>query len=440
MPIERVRRAFLERLPIAERTEILSALRDETTGGFALLVATAAALLWANLGTDSYFAVAETTIGPAALHLDLSVATWAADALLVVFFLVAGLELKREIVVGELSDRATAILPAVAAVCGMAVPALVYVAVNVAMDGELTGWAVPTATDIAFALAVLAVIGSRMPTSLRAFLLTLAVVDDLLAITIIAVFFTPDLSILPLAGATALLCGYAVLQRLQVGGWWIYLPIFLAAWVLTHESGVHATVIGVAFGLATRVQRDEGEAESPAERLEHHLRPFSAAVCVPLFALFSAGVVVSADTLQAMLTEPVALGIVLGLLVGKGVGIAGGAYLAARFTRAELAEDLSWADVLGVAVLAGIGFTVSLLISELAFDSDPATLALAKSAVLTGSVLSAIVAAVILGRRNVVYRRIEGEESRDGAGGEASDVFASDPHEPDDGPAQRQEH
>jgi len=412
MPIERVRRAFLARLPLPERTEILSALRDETTGGFVLLVATAAALIWANLGTESYFSVAETVIGPAALHLDLTVAAWAADGLLAVFFLVAGLELKRELVVGELSDRATALLPAVAAVCGMAVPALVYLLFNVLMAGALRGWAIPTATDIAFALAVLAVIGSRMPTSLRAFLLTLAVVDDLLAITIIAVFFTPDLSVLPLLAALALLCLYAVLQRLRLGGWWIFLPIFLAAWVFTHDSGVHATVIGVAFGLATRARKDPDEHESPGERLEHRLRPFSAGVCVPLFALFSAGVVISADTVRAMLTDPVALGIIVGLLVGKGVGIAGGAYLAARFTRAELAEDLSWADVVGVAVLAGIGFTVSLLISELAFESDATTLALAKSAVLTGSLLSAITASAILSRRNAIYRRIEEEEGR----------------------------
>jgi NhaA family Na+:H+ antiporter len=431
MAIERVRRAFLERLPLAERTEILSVLRDETTGGFVLLVATAAALLWANLGTDSYLSVAGTVIGPAALHLDLSVATWTADALLVVFFLVAGLELKREIVVGELSDRATAILPAVAAVCGMAIPAVVYVVVNVSMDGELTGWAVPTATDIAFALAVLAVIGSRLPTSLRAFLLTLAVVDDLLAITIIAVFFTPDVSILPLMGAVGLLGLYALLQRRRVRGWWIYLPMFLAAWLLIHESGVHATVIGVAFGLATRVRRDEGERESPAERLEHRMRPFSAAVCVPLFALFAAGVVVSADTLRLMLTDPVALGIVLGLLVGKGLGIAVGAYLTARFTHAELSEDLSWADVVGVAVLAGIGFTVSLLISELAFDSNPATLELAKSAVLIGSLLSALVASVILARRNAVYRRIDEDGGRDSDHDGAPDVNASEPPDHD---------
>ena len=431
MPIERVRRAFPERLPLAERSEILSALRDETTGGFVLLVATAAALLWANLGTDSYLSVAGTVIGPAALHLDLSVATWTADALLVVFFLVAGLELKREIVVGELSDRATAILPAAAAVCGMAVPAVVYVVINVGMDGELTGWAVPTATDLAFALAVLAVIGSRLPTSLRAFLLTLAVVDDLLAITIIAVFFTPDVSFLPLMGAVGLVGLYALLQRLRVQGWWIYLPMFLAAWLLIHESGVHATVIGVAFGLATRVRRDDGEHESPAERLEHRMRPFSAAVCVPLFALFAAGIVVSADTMRLVLTEPVALGIVLGLLVGKGLGIAVGAYLTARFTHAELSEDLSWADVVGVAVLAGIGFTVSLLISELAFGSDPATLELAKSAVLIGSLLSAIVASVILARRNAVYRRIEEDDGRDSDPDGVPDVYASEPPDRD---------
>jgi Na+:H+ antiporter, NhaA family len=299
------------------------------------------------------------------------------------------------------------------------------------MDGELAGWAVPTATDIAFALAVLAVIGSRLPTSLRAFLLTLAVVDDLLAITIIAVFFTPDVSLIPLVGAVGLLCLYIVLQRLRVSGWWIYLPIFLAAWLLTHESGVHATVIGVAFGLATRVRRDDGEHESPAERLEHRLRPFSAAVCVPLFALFAAGVVISEGTLQAMLTDPVALGIVLGLLVGKGVGIAGGAYLAARFTRAELAEDLSWADVVGVAVLAGIGFTVSLLISEFAFATDPGMLALAKSAVLTGSVLSALVASVILARRNAIYRGIEVEENRDGDADGIPDLHAGERPERD---------
>jgi len=411
--IKRVGRAFLDRLPLSERSEIVAATRDETTGGFVLLAAAAGALAWANLDGDSYRSAAETVVGPAALHLDLSLAEWAADGLLAVFFLVAGLELKREIVVGELSNPAGAILPVAAAVSGVVVPAVVYTVVNAVGNGDLSGWAVPTATDIAFALAVLAVIGSRLPTSLRAFLLTLAVVDDLLAITIIAVFFTPDLSVLPLIGVVGLLGLYAFLQRQRVGAWWLYVPIGLTAWVLVHESGVHPTVVGIAFGFLTRVRHDDGEHESPAERLEHRLRPVSAMLCVPLFALFAAGVTVSADSLRAAFTEPVALGIVLGLLVGKTVGVLGGTYVTARFTRAELNEDLAWSDVAGVAVLAGIGFTVSLLIGELAFGSDDAAAELAKTAVLIGSVAAALTAAVVLGRRNAVYRRIEEEDSRD---------------------------
>lgn len=422
MAIKRVGRAFLGRLPVSERTEILSALRDETTGGFVLLIGAAGALLWANLGGDSYRSVADAAFGPAALHLDLSVADWTADGLLAVFFLVAGLELKREIVVGELSDRGAAILPVAAAASGVAAPALVYVAVNAAAGGDLGGWAVPTATDIAFALAVLAVIGSRLPTSLRAFLLTLAVVDDLLAITIIAIFFTPDLSLMPLLGAIALLGIYALLQRRRFGAWWVYVPVGLAAWALVHDSGVHATVVGIALGLLTRVRRDPGEHESPAERLEHRLRPLSAMLCVPLFALFAAGVTVSVDSLRSMVTEPVAVGIVLGLLVGKTVGILGGTYLTARFTRAELSEDLAWSDVAGVAALAGIGFTVSLLICELAFD-DPETTEVAKTAVLVGSLLAALVASAVLARRNAVYRQIDEEDARDNDHDGVPDVY-----------------
>lgn len=422
MPIRRAKHAFLGRLPFRERQEMLGILREETTGGFLLLAAAAAALLWANLGGESYQDVVDFRIGPAALHLDLSVAAWAADGLLAVFFFVAGLELKREMVVGELANPATAVLPIVGAVCGMAAPALVYTVINLG-DGDPSGWAVPTATDIAFALAVLAVIGSRLPTSLRAFLLTLAVVDDLLAITVIAVFFTPTLHWLPLLGAAAILVLYAILQRLRVRAWWLYVPMALGAWALTHESGVHATVIGVAFGLLTRVRRDDDERKSPAERLEHRLRPWSAAVCVPLFALFAAGVTVSGAALGAVFREPVGLGIVLGLVVGKTVGILGGTYLIARFTRAELSKDLTWGDVSGVAVLAGIGFTVSLLIADLAFDD---TAELAKTAVLVGSALAAIIAAVILGLRNGVYRRLWDEDNRDDDHDGIPDVYQGD--------------
>ena len=412
-PDERRQHGFLDRLPLTERTTLTDVLRNETTGGLLMLGATVLALIWANSAlAESYVALSEVTFGPEALHLDLDLAHWTADGLLAVFFLVAGLELKRELVVGSLSNPAAAALPVVAAMCGMAVPAAFYVAVNLG-GGDLRGWAVPTATDIAFALAVLAVIGSALPTALRAFLLTPAVVDDLLAIVIIAVFFTSDLEIVPLAAAVALLAVYAVLQFRRVRGWWIYVPIGLAVWTLVHASGVHATVAGVAVGLITRVARDEGEDRSPAETLEHRVQPFSAAVCVPLFALFAAGVPVSGEELAAVFTEPIGLGIVLGLVVGKTIGIFGGSYLTFRFTRAQLNPDLAWSDVLGLSMLAGIGFTVSLLIGELAFQGDEGPTDLAKVSVLTASLIAALGAAVILRMRNKIYRRIRDEDERD---------------------------
>jgi len=422
-PVEATKRV-LGRLPLPERREVLSALRNETTGGFLLLLGAFVAMIWANSPwRDSYADVQDFVIGPSALHLDLSLEAWAADGLLAVFFLVAGLELKRELVVGELRTPSKAALPVVAAVCGMAVPALVYVVVNVIGDGSLDGWAVPTATDIAFALAVLAVIGSHLPTPLRAFLLTLAVVDDLLAITIIAVFFTDDLTWWPLAAAAALLVVYAILQSRRIRAWWLYVPLALAIWVLMHESGVHATVAGIAIGLLTRAQHDPGEAESPAEHVEHKLRPFSAAFCVPAFALLSAGVPLSMDELRSIFTDPVPLGVVLGLVIGKSVGITASTYATVRFTRATLDDDLSWSDIVGVSMLAGIGFTVSLLIAELAFEGDEATTSQVKAAVLVGSLIAAIAASGLLAVRNRVYRRIEQEDARSDDGDEVPDIY-----------------
>jgi NhaA family Na+:H+ antiporter len=394
-----------------------------------MLVTAAAALIWVNVAPASYDAVSATTIGPSGLHLDLSLDTWAADGLLAVFFLVAGLELKREFVVGSLRRPAEAVLPIAAAVCGMTAPIIVYVVVNAGSGGDLRGWAVPTATDIAFALAVLAVIGSRLPSALRAFLLTLAVVDDLLAILIIAIVFTADLELLPLLGAAAILVGYYLLQRLDVGAWWVYVPMAVVAWALMHESGVHATVVGVAFGLLTRAHHHDHEDRSPAERAEYRVRPFSAAFCVPVFALFTAGVVVSGESIRQVFAEPVALGVVLGLLLGKTVGIFGGTYLMARFTRAELSDDLTWSDVFGLAILGGIGFTVSLLIGELAFRGDAETVELVKTAVLVGSLLSALVATFVLGRRNVIYRRLALAESVDLDRDGVPDVYQVDDRE-----------
>ncbi|MFJ3445699.1 Na+/H+ antiporter NhaA [Streptomyces sp. NPDC086081] len=421
-------RKVFGRLSLPERTYVAEALRTETVGGVLLLAAAVGALLWANIPglRDSYGSVAHFHFGPAALGLDLSVAHWAADGLLAVFFFVAGIELKRELVAGDLRDPRAAALPVVAALCGMAVPALVYTLTNVTGGGSLAGWAVPTATDIAFALAVLAVIGTSLPSALRAFLLTLAVVDDLFAILIIAVFFTNGLNFAALGGAVAGLVVFWLLLRAGVRGWYVYVPLALVVWALMYNSGVHATIAGVAMGLMLRCHRREGEAHSPGERIEHLVRPLSAGLAVPLFALFSAGVAISGGALAKVFTTPETLGVVLGLVVGKTLGIFGGTWLTARFTRASLSEDLEWADVFAVASLAGIGFTVSLLIGELAFEDDPAMTGAVKAAVLMGSLVAATAATVLLKIRNAKYRRLWEEEERDEDADGIPDVYEED--------------
>lgn len=421
-------RKVLGRLTLPERTFVTDALRTETVGGVLLLLAAVAALIWANVPAlrDSYESVSDFHFGPGALGLDLSVAHWAADGLLAIFFFVAGIELKRELVAGDLRDPKAAALPVVAALCGMAAPALVYTLTNGIGGGSLAGWAVPTATDIAFALAVLAVIGTSLPSALRAFLLTLAVVDDLFAILIIAVFFTADLNFAALGGAAAGLALFWLLLRKGVRGWYVYVPLALVVWGLMYNSGIHATIAGVAMGLMLRCHRHEGEEHSPGEHIEHLVRPLSAGLAVPLFALFSAGVAVSGDALAEVFTQPETLGVVLGLVVGKMFGIFGGTWLTARFTRASLSDDLAWADVFAVATLAGIGFTVSLLIGELAFEGDAAMTDSVKAAVLTGSLIATVVAAVLLKLRNAKYRRLIEEEERDEDLSGVPDVYEQD--------------
>jgi len=391
-----------------ESSRVAEVLRAETVGGVLLITGAAFALLWANSPwSTSYDALRDFRVGPDVLHLDLSLGGWAADGLLAVFFFVAGLELKREFVAGDLRDPRRAALPVAAAVGGMVVPALIYVAVN-AGENTLRGWAIPTATDIAFAVAVLAVIGSHLPSGLRTFLLTLAVVDDLLAIAVIAFVYTDRLHLEHLALALVPLAAFAALAHMRMRTAYLLLPFALATWVLMHASGVHATVAGVLLGFAVPVRARADQQRGLAEYLEHLFRPISAGVAVPVFAFFAAGVTLGGPSgLADALTDPVALGIVGGLVVGKTVGIAGSTWLLATFTRAELDEGLAWIDVVGMALLAGIGFTVSLLIGELAFGAGSLRDEHVKVGVLAGSLLSATAAAVVLVTRNRTYRRIQ---------------------------------
>jgi NhaA family Na+:H+ antiporter len=400
----RAGRRVLGALPTKEQAVVAEALRDETVGGALLLAAATAAVLWASSPwSEAYEALRTTVVGPAVLHLDLTLATWAADGLLAVFFFVAGLELKRELVVGQLRRPEEAALPMVAAVAGMVVPAGLFLAVTAGDPDASAGWAVPMATDIAFALAVLAVLGSALPTSLRAFLLTLAVVDDLGAVLVIAVGFTDDLDLVALAAAGGVLGAFVLMQRARWTPWFVAVPLGLLLWGLVHESGVHATVAGVALGLATRVRPDPGEEHSPAERLEHVVRPLSAGFAVPAFAFLAAGVPIDTGSVTAAVHDPAAVAVVVALVAGKFIGVLGGTWLTARLTRAELSDDLAWRDVAAVALLSGIGFTVSLLITELAFP-DQQRADHVTTAVLAASLLAAALAGVVLRRRTRAHR------------------------------------
>lgn len=416
---------FLGRPTLRQRGWLIEQLRNETVGGVLLLISAAIALLWANSPWgDSYTRLVDLTIGPQSLHLNLSLGAWAADGLLAVFFFVVGLELKHELVLGSLSKPAQAAVPIAAAIGGMVVPALIYLAVNQSMPaGAVDGWGVPMATDIAFALAVLAVVGRRLPLALRAFLLTLAVVDDLGAIAVIAIFYTDQVNIVWLLASIACFIAYAFLQRRRVTSAFIYVPLALIAWTLMHASGVHATVAGVVLGLLTRVKTDEGEAKAPAERLSHRLHPLSAGFCVPVFAFMAAGVDLRSVGLGPALTTPVAIGVLLGLVLGKPIGVLGTSWIVARFTKASLASSIQWRDVFAVSVLAGIGFTVALLIAELGFDSQEALLDSAKAAVLAGSVIAALLASIVLASRNRVYARISAIEEADVDGDGIPDVY-----------------
>lgn len=436
----------LSRSSYPEYQRISEILRKETVGGILLLIAAVAALVWANSpAADSYFAIRDFEFGYEPWHLKLSVGHWAADGLLAIFFFLVGLELKREFVAGDLRKPSRALVPVAAAAGGVVVPALIYAAVNITSPDTLRGWAIPTATDIAFALAVLAVISSHLPSALRIFLLTLAVVDDLIAIAIIAFFYSEDVEIvflllmlIPLALFTFLAQkNPKYFGRKTPAAWLILLPIGIVTWALMHASGVHATVAGVLLGFAIPVLRKDRDGVKIAPRedrpglaeiFEHRFRPLSTGVAVPLFAFFSAGVTVGGlDGFVSALGDPVTIGILLGLVLGKPIGILLTTWTITKTTRANLDPDLRWVDLLGVGVLAGVGFTVSLLVNDLSFTQGSEHNDNAKVAILAASLVSALLATVILRIRNKHHRRISEAEKVDADDDGIPDLFEGNP-------------
>lgn len=391
-------------------------LRSDVLGGALLLAATVVALVLANSPLAPWYEqVRDFRFGIPELHLELSVGAWAADGLLAIFFFVVGLELKEEFVTGRLRDPRRAALPIAAAVGGVVVPAAIFLLI-VASSGPdaLRGWAIPTATDIAFAVAVLAVVGRFLPPALRVFLLTLAIVDDLIAITIIATFYTESISVPWLVLALLPLAGFALAVRTGIHAWWILLPLAIAVWVCVHAAGVHATVAGVLLGfvvpvlptararVAKRVGPDgEPEYDGMAPHLADRWGVVATLFAVPVFAFFAAGVTIGGvDGLVSALRDPITLGIIAGLVLGKPIGILATTFALSRVPALRLDDGLSWPDLAGMSLLAGIGFTVSLLVGELAYGASSVADEHVKIGVLLGSFVAAVLGGAVLGVRS----------------------------------------
>jgi len=398
-------------------------LHTEAAGGVALVAAAIVALLWANSPWDASYDDLWTTHLAVALgdwELDLDLREWLNDGLMVLFFFVVGLEIKRELVEGELRDPRRAALPVCAALGGMIVPALIYAAFNAGGEGS-DGWGIPMATDIAIAVGVLSLMGSRISPSLKLLLLALAIVDDIGAIVVIAVFYTDEIHGVAVLASVGLVLVLAVMRRAGITSIAAYVVVGAALWLVLHESGVHATLAGVVLGLMTPTQpirqpelidaaelsdissyeaarqtaTAARESVSVVEWLEHQLHPWTSFLIVPLFVLANAGVPLSGAAVSDALTSSVAGGIVVGLVVGKFVGIAGFTWLAARLRIARLPEDATWSGILGVSALAGIGFTVSIFITDLAFAGTSLD-DQAKIAILAASALAAAIGSVLL--------------------------------------------
>ncbi|MBP1138812.1 NhaA family Na+:H+ antiporter [Pseudomonas sp. PvP009] len=364
----------------------------ESAGGLVLMAAALAALIVANSPlADSYFAALH------AVFAGLSVSHWINDGLMAIFFMLVGLEIKREVLAGQLASWSQRALPGFAALGGMVVPALIYVAFNWGLPDTIGGWAIPAATDIAFALGVLSLLGKRVPLSLKIFLSALAILDDLGAVLIIALFYTSDLSIPMLLAALGSIAVLVALNRLGVKKLLPYLVVGALLWFFMLQSGIHATLAGVALALCIPLGKPDEEARSPLLHLEEKLHPWVAFAVVPIFGFANAGVSLSSITADK-LVDPVPLGVALGLLVGKQVGIFAMAALAIRAGLARLPDGSNWGQLYGVAALCGIGFTMSLFIGALAFPGTPELVDEVKVGVLIGSVLSAVLGVVALRR------------------------------------------
>ena len=379
-----------------ESSRIITALRNETTGGMLLIATAVIALLWANSNwSNSYQTFVNFKFGPESLHLNLSVAQWASDFLLTFFFFIIGTELKHEFVHGSLSNVRQATVPIVAAIFGMILPATLFLCFNHNSEAA-SAWAVPIATDVAFALAILAIAGQSLPLELRSFLLTVAVVDDLIAIIVIAVFYGHGFSLENLIASIVCIALFGLAQHKTVTNLWLNLPLVAGAWYFMLQSGIHATIAGVALGLVMNVSKNNRKALINTENVEGILRPFSAAVCVPLFSLTTIGVAVEQTSAREIFTNPLALGIMIGFILGKPIGVTFGAYVTARFTKARLNPSLSWGDVVAIGTLASIGFTVALLITEISFAGNEESLNTAKFGILISNTVAIIVSVVVL--------------------------------------------
>ena len=372
-------------------------LQHEAAGGVVLFAAAILALLVSNSPLSGRYDAllhVHATIGLAPLALSKSLLHWVNDGLMAVFFFLVGLEIKREFLVGALASRKSASLPIIAAVGGMLVPALIYAIVNWDNSIALDGWAIPAATDIAFAVGVMALLGSRVPPALKIFLLALAIIDDLGAIVIIALFYTSDLSINALMLALAGIAFLAYLNSARVGQIWPYLLAGAFVWVCVLQSGVHATLAGVATALAIPLKAGSGGTEGPLEKLEHRLAPWVSFGVLPVFAFANAGVSL-AGVSASQLLDTVPLGIILGLVIGKPIGIYGFSLAAIKSGIGQMPALTNQAQLFGAAVLGGIGFTMSLFIGMLAF-SDPALATELRLGVLTGSIMAAAAGYIIL--------------------------------------------